>query len=245
MYTFEKQMPTAAAILSELQHKGTAKARDMYVRHGAQPGRVLGASVAQLKEIAKTIKGQQDLALELYRTGMMDAMYLAGMVANGSRMSTDELNAWAAGGSVMPMVSEYTVPWVTLENPHGRELATQWIHSPEAHVAAAGWCTYGGLVATKPDADLDLAEVERLLGEVVKGIGDPRNRVRYTMNGFVIAVGVYVKPLLKQAKAAASKIGAVSVETEGTACRVPLAMEAIEKAAKLGRTGRKRKTMRC
>ncbi|HJN10581.1 MAG TPA: hypothetical protein QF564_17975 [Pirellulaceae bacterium] len=65
------------------------------------------------------------------------------------------------------------------------------------------------------------------------------------MNGFVISVGTYVKPLLKQAKAAAKKIGMVEVDTGDTACKVPLATAYIEKVEAAGRVGKKRKTMMC
>ena len=65
------------------------------------------------------------------------------------------------------------------------------------------------------------------------------------MNGFVIAVGAYVKPLLKQAEATAKKIGKVDVEMGGTACKVPLATEYIEKIESKDRVGKKRKTIKC
>ena len=65
------------------------------------------------------------------------------------------------------------------------------------------------------------------------------------MNGFVIAVGTYVKPLLKQAKASARQIGAASVDVGDTACSVPLAIAYIEKIESAGRIGQKRKTIRC
>ena len=42
-------------------------------------------------------------------------------------------------------------------------------------------------------------------------------RVRYTMNGFVIAVGTYVKPLLKAAKGTARKLGKVEIDQEAQA----------------------------
>jgi len=112
-------------------------------------------------------------------------------------------------------------------------------------VAASGWCTYSGLVATKADALLDLAEIERLLATIVKEIHAAPNRVRSAMNGFVIAVGTYVKPLLKQARAAAQKIGEVSVDVGDTACKVPLASAYIAKNEAAGRVGKKRKTIRC
>jgi 3-methyladenine DNA glycosylase AlkD len=238
-------MPTVASIMSELKKKGKESTRKIYARHGMATENMYGVSVADLKVIAKTLKGQQELACELYATGNLDAMYLAGMVADGSKMSAKELNAWAEGAANLQMIAEYTVPWVAVENPQGRELALQWMKSKKERVACSGWFTYSGLLATKPDEALDLAEIKDLLGTVVKGIKSAQNRVRYTMNGFVIAVGTYVKPLLKEAKEAARKIGEVSVDVGETACNVPLASAYIEKIEAAGRAGKKRKTIRC
>jgi 3-methyladenine DNA glycosylase AlkD len=238
-------MPTATSVMADLKKKGSEKTRKTYARHGMGTKSMFGVSVADLKVIAKTIKGQQALACELYATGNLDAMYLAGMVADGAQMTKDQLNAWAEGAAGLRMISEYTVPWVTVENVHACDLAMQWIKSKKEHVASSGWCTYAGLVATKPDEALDLEEIEGLLGAVVKGVKTAQNRVRYTMNGFVIAVGTYVKPLLKQAKASAQQIGAVSVDVGDTACSVPLATDYIKKIEASGRVGQKRKTIRC
>ena len=217
----------------------------MYARHGMATERMFGVSIADLKLIAKTIKGQQALACELYETGNLDAMYLAGLVADGSQMTKKQLNGWAEGAVNLQMISEYTVPWVTVENPDARDLAIQWIKSKKERVASSGWCTYAGLVAIKPDEELNLSEIEGLLGTIVKAIDGAQNRVRYTMNGFVIAVGTYVKPLLKQAKASARQIGAVSVDMGDTACNVRPAAAYIEKIEASGRVGQKQKTIRC
>jgi 3-methyladenine DNA glycosylase AlkD len=238
-------MPTVTSVMTELKKKGKESTRKIYARHGMTTDNMFGVSVADLKVIAKTIKGQQELACELYETGNMDAMYLAGMVADGSQMTPKQLNAWAEGAANLQMIAEYTVPWVTVENPQGRDLAMQWIKSKKEHIASSGWCSYCGLLATKADEALDLAEIEGLLGTVVKGINSAENRVRYTMNGFVIAVGAYVKPLSKQAKATARQIGVVSVDVGDTACNVPLATAYIEKSEAAGRLGKKRKTIRC
>jgi len=97
----------------------------------------------------------------------------------------------------------------------------------------------------RPDAELDLKEIEKLLARVEKEIDGARNRVRYCMNGFVIAVGAAVKPLLAKAKTTAKKVGRVEVDMGGTACKVPPALETIAKIEGLGRVGRKRVTMKC
>jgi hypothetical protein len=117
--------------------------------------------------------------------------------------------------------------------------------SGKEHLVASGWCTYSGLLATQPDSALDLVEIQRLLDRVVNEVGSAPNRACYCMNNFVISVGSYVEPMLKQAKTAAQKIGAVTVDVGDTACKVPIATEYIEKAESMGRVGKKRKTIRC
>ena len=238
-------MPTVNAVMADLKSKGKEQTRKIYSRHGMDPTRVLGVSVADLKIIAKSIRGQQALACELYATGIMDAMYLAGMVADGSKLTREQLKAWVESAVDLQMIAEYTVPWVTVENEHGRALAFEWIKSKKEHIAAAGWATYAGLISTRPDDELDIAEIEALLDTVVKQIGSAPNRARYTMNTFVICVGGYVKPLLKRAKAVAKQIGVVSVDVGETACKVPLAAAYIEKIEAAGKVGVKKKTIRC
>lgn len=131
-------MTTAATIMSELKKKGKEQTRKIYARHGMNPDRVYGVSVADLKVIARTIKGQHELACELYETGNMDAMYLAGMVADGSRLSKSQLSKWAKSASDLQMISEYTVPWLAVEHTMGRELALEWMDAKDPQTAACG-----------------------------------------------------------------------------------------------------------
>ena len=236
-------MKTVAHVMAELKKKKNPLRVQAFGPHGA-PDDLLGVSVADMKGIARKIKGEQELAYELYDTGNADAMYLAGMVADGSRMTKRQLDSWAKKAS-WQMLSEHTVPGVAAESEHARDLALKWMRSKKESVASSGWSTYAGLVAVTPDEDLDLAEIEALLEEVEEGIGSAPNRVRYTMNGFVIAVGSFVRPLSKRAKAVAKRLGKVEVDMHGTTCKVPLATEYIAKVEKAGKLGRKRKTIKC
>ena len=235
-------MATVASVMAELQSLGTVKTREIYARHGMAADKILGVSMADLKVIAKGIKGEQQLACDLYETGIVDAMYLAGMVADGRKLTRGQLEVWAAGAVGLPMIAEYTVPWMAVDNQLGREMAVQWIGGK---AAPSGWCTYSGLIATQADEALDLAAIEKLLAQIVKKIGGAENRERHTMNGFVIAVGAYVAPLTARAVAVAREIGKVSVDMGDTACTVPDAVAAIQKIEAAGRLGKKRKTIRC
>jgi len=231
--------------MDDLKARGTEKTRRILTNHGLPADRMFGVSNADLKLIAKTIRRQQALAMELYATGNVDAMYLAGLVADGALMTRKQLQVWAEGAAGMPMIAEHTVPWVTVENKDAVHLATHWIASKREHIASSGWCTWSGIVATRPDADLDLGAIATLLKRIPAEIGAAKNRVKSTMNSFVIAVGIYVTSLRAEALAAAAKMGTVSVDVGDTACKVPFAAEYIAKAEGAGKAGKKRKTIRC
>ena len=237
-------MTTVTKVMAELKKKGNAARVKAFASHGAPVDQMFGVSVADMKVIAKKIKGRQELACELYDTGNGDAMYLAGMVADGSQMTKKQLDAWAKNANWL-MISEYAIPRVATESKHARDLALKWMKSKQERVASSGWATYAGHVTVTPDADLDLPEIKSLLKQIEQEIDNSANRVRYTMNGFVIAVGSYVSPLLKQARATAKKLGKVDVELGGTSCKVPLATDYIDKMEASGRTGKKRKTIKC
>jgi hypothetical protein len=143
------------------------------------------------------------------------------------------------------MLSEYTVPWVAAGSKHGRDLALVWIQSKKENIAAAGWATLSSLMATKDDAELDLAELKQLLDRVQKTIHEEPNRVRYAMNGFVISAAAYVRALTDVALKTADKIGKVTVDMGGTACKLPYAPDYIKKIQQRGAIGKKRKTAKC
>lgn len=234
---------SAEQILKELSKLGSESYRATMLRHGA-PDSILGVSIAELKKYQKKIKKDYELSLALYDTGVSEAMYLAGLIADETRIKKKDLERWAKKAT-WGMIGEYTVPWVAAESPFGEELGLAWIDSKDEQIAAGGWCTLAGMVAVRPDDELDLKLLEKLMGRVVKTIHKAPNRVRYTMNSFIIAVGSYVAPLTDKAVAAAKQIGKVTVDMGDTECKVPSAVEYIGKVAKAGRVGRKRATTRC
>jgi hypothetical protein len=83
------------------------------------------------------------------------------------------------------------------------------------------------------------------MSRVEKQIAKAPNRVRYAMNGYVIAVGCCVAPLTDEAVAVAKRIGKVEVNMGDTDCKVPVATDYIEKVRAMGRIGRKRAMARC
>jgi 3-methyladenine DNA glycosylase AlkD len=236
-------MSAVAKVVTELESLGSESIKKILMRHGAREP-FFGVKVEHLKKIQKRVKADHALALELFDTGISDAMYLAGLIAEPQKMTKAQLNKWAKG-AYWYMISCYTVAGVAAESRFGAELAHAWIDSPKEQIASAGWSTWGLLVAVKPDEKLDRTEIEKLLDRVEKTVHGSQNRVKYTMVHFVIAVGCYMPALAAKAKSVAKAIGKVDVDMGDTSCKVPDAIAYIEKVEKMGRQGKKRATARC
>jgi 3-methyladenine DNA glycosylase AlkD len=234
---------TAAEIIEEIRPLGLESYKKVLLNHGV-PEPFFGVKIEELKKIQKRVKKDYQLAKDLYDTGNYDAMYLAGLIADDARMTPDDLRAWARKATCAALSSS-TVAWVASESNHGREMALEWIDSPDEKIATAGWSTLSCLVSLKMDTDLDIGELKLLLERVEKMIHHAPNRVRSSMNGFVIAVGSYVRPLSDLARGIGERIGPVSVDMGKTACKVPYAPEYIDKAHARGSLTKKRKTVKC
>ena len=234
---------TTKEILEELKGYGNDNTKQTLERHGAKEP-FFGVKVADLKKILKKTKKNHRLSLELYETGNTDAMYLAGLMADETQMTKEQLQDWV-NKAYWYYLSEYTVPWVAAESKYGFELGLEWIESDPENIAAAGWATLAYYAGVNDDENLDVAIYSSLLDRIAKEVHSAQNRVRYVMNGFVIAIGTYIATLTDKSTEVAAKIGKVEVEMGGTACKVPLATEYIKKVVDKGRVGVKRKTARC
>ncbi|MCR9249617.1 MAG: DNA alkylation repair protein [bacterium] len=234
---------TASEILDQLKVLGNEGTKNILKKHGAKEP-FFGVKIGDLKPIQKKIKKDHALALELYETGNSDAMYLAGLIADEKQITKAQLNDWI-GKAYWYMLSEYIVAQLTSESQFGWELGLEWIESDDEMIAAAGWSTLANLASIKNNDELDVEKYEELLEQVGDTIHDAKNRVRYAMNGFVISTGSYIDSLTEKSKEIASKIGKVHVDVGGTACKVPLATDYIQKIIDKDRIGKKRKVARC
>jgi 3-methyladenine DNA glycosylase AlkD len=234
---------TTQEILNELKEYGNEQTKKVLANHGAKEP-FYGVKVQDLKKILKKTKKNHELSLELYKTGNSDAMYLAGLMADENKITREQLEEWA-DQAYWYYLSEYAVPWVAAETPFGFELGLDWIESDKERIASAGWATLAYYASVNEDDELNVEVYRKLLERVGKEIHQAQNRVRYTMNGFVIAVGTYIKDLTKEAQEIGARIGKVNVEMGGTACKVPLAKDYIQKVIIKNQIGKKRKTARC
>lgn len=234
---------TAAQIVEELRPLGLQSYKNVMFNHGVTEP-FFGVKIEELKKIQKRVKKDYRLALDLFDTGIYDAMYLAGLISDDARMTPDDLRGWLVKTDCVPLI-EFTIAWVAAESPHGFAIAMEWIDAQDEKANLAGWATLNSLVAIRDDSELDMDTLSELLERVEATMHDQPNRVRKVMNSYVIAVGCYVAPLADRAMEAARRIGVVRIDMGKTDCKVPYAPDYIEKVRLRGTLGKKRKTAKC
>ena len=235
-------VPLAEA-LAVLESLGNEQTRKTYARHGvAEP--FWGVKIGDMQPLRKRVKRDYELAKQLWATGNFDAQYFAALVADDERMTKTDLRTWLKTANCR-LICEWGLAGVAAQSRHGAALAAEWCERKRGHAPVTGWATWTQLVSVAPDDELDLADLAARLEQVAGVIHDQPDRVRYVMNGFVIAVGSFVAPLHESALAAAEAIGPVAVDMGETACKVPPAAATLAKIAGMGRVGRKRKSTKC
>lgn len=228
-------------IMLFLEEHGTEQIRKIFINHGATLP-LYGVKVGELKLVQKKVKKNYELSMALYDTGIYDARYLAGLIADEKKMTIDDLRLWMATSGCEGIACS-PVAWVAAESDHGLVLAREWMQSEDEVIAAAGYATYAGLISITPNHGLDIPEIEGILDHIVEVIHSEREQVKYQMNAFVIAAGGYIPALSEKGKTYGQRIGQVKVDMGNTACKVPLITPYIEKMEARG--VKKRKMARC
>lgn len=108
---------TAQEILSELKALGADSYKRVLLKHGVQEP-CYGTKISDMQKIVKRVKKDYRLALELYDSGVYDAMYLAGLIADDAQMTKKDLKGWLSKANCRSLCS-WTVPWVAAGSLHG------------------------------------------------------------------------------------------------------------------------------
>ena len=210
--------------MQQLEEMGTAQNRKIYGRHGVGDN-MFGVSFANQNKLAKAVKRNHDLALELWATANHDARVLATMVADPTRADEPLLESWVHDLDNYVVTDAFSgfVGKTGLAQPR----AEAWTGSDGEWPGRAGW----HLVAHLAMKDQDLpdgyftAHLHTIEGE----IHSRRNRVRDAMNNALIAIGIRNEALEELALAAAARIGKVEVDHGQTGCKTPDAADYIRR----------------
>ncbi len=220
--------------IRELKAMGSVRTRKVYAQHGIS-GDVYGVSYANLGKLKKKIKQDQKLAEQLWATGNLDARVLATMIADPQQMSAKMLDTWIGDVDNHGIAAAFS--GVARRARGAKARTKKWIAARDEWKCTTGWDMLAGLAETDVFTDDELAGYVEV---IERGIHDAKNRVKYSMNNAVIAIGLRPK-LRKNVIAAAKRIGKVEVDHGKTGCKTPDAASYIAKTVEYRRKKRKTK----
>ncbi len=172
---------TVAEVLAELAALEDPKTRAVNERHGDDHGVNLG----KLRALAKRLKTQQELALQLWEADTTAARLLAILICRPKAFESAELDTLLRQADT-PKVHDWLVNYVVKKSPHTEELRLAWFADPEPAVASAGWALTTERVAKKPEG-LDLAGLLDVIDAEMK---DAPDRLQWAMNHCLAQIGI-------------------------------------------------------
>lgn len=172
---------TVPEVMAELAALDDPKAREVNTRHGDDHGVNLGT----LRALAKRLKTQQELALDLWATGDTAARLLALLICRPKAFDRDRLDTMLREAR-KPKVHDWLVNYVVKKNPHAEELRLIWSADSDPVVATAGWALTTERVAKSPDG-LDLPG---LLDTIEGQMKDAPDRLQWAMNHCLAQIGI-------------------------------------------------------
>ena len=125
-----------SAVMAQLEAAGTAQNRKVYARHGAAEP-MFGVSYANLGKIAKPIKTDHSLAVELWDSGNHDARVLALRVADAAALDEPLAGRWLR--DVDNYILAEGLGGLCAQSPHARELSDAWRDRSGEWEASTGW----------------------------------------------------------------------------------------------------------
>ena len=172
---------TVLELMAELAELEDPRIREVNAKHGDDHG----VNLSRLREVAKRLKTQQDLARGLWATDDSAARLLALLICRPKAFERDELDAMLREART-PKVQDWLVNYVVKKNPHSEELRVAWFSDPDPVVASAGWALTTERVAKRPDG-LDLPGLLDLIEAEMK---DAPDRLQWAMNHCLAQIGI-------------------------------------------------------
>lgn len=208
---------TIEEALSQLQALGNEKVRAQNAKSGASDNQY-GVSLGDIRVLAKKIRTNHALALSLWETGNADAQFLATLLIQPKKLSTEELDRMVRSVNFV-RVADWLNSYVVAQHPDKETLREGWMASDDRWAARAGWHLTAGRVSKSPDG-LDLpALLDRIESEMAGAVPE----VQWTMNNTLATLGIHVPELRERAIAIGERLGIYRNYPVSKGCTSPFA----------------------
>lgn len=217
---------TTAQILKRLESLGDPARVAFNEKRGAK-GEQFGVKTGDLRKVAKELKADHALALELWATKNLDAQMLAVLVCSPKELSKRELGAWVKGAKYA-WLADWLNSYVVAKHPDREELRVKWLEAKDAMHARAAW----HLTGQRVQKDADGLDLDGLLDRIEAELGDAKPATQWTMNACLAHIGAHHAKHRKRAIAIGEMHGLYRDYPVSKGCTSPFAPEWIAATAK-------------
>lgn len=161
-----------------------------------------GVQRGDVRKLANKIKTNHELALALWKTGNIDAQFLAALVIDVKLLSAADMERLVKSTSWI-WVADWLYSYVLKEHADKETLRKKWMTSADRWTARAGWQLTAGRVAKSPEG----LNLDALLDRIEKEMAAAVSEVRWTMNMCLAEIGIHFPKHRKRALAIGEKLG--------------------------------------
>ena len=208
---------TVQETLSQLQSHSDEKVRQMHIKNGAREN-LFGVKMGDIRALAKRIKTDQKLALQLWETENIDARLLAILILKPRDLLPNEIEKMVASES-FTWAADWFYNYVVKDYPNNEQFRERWINANNKMLARAGWSLTSGRVARNSEGlDLD-ALLNRIEAEMPKAASE----TQWTMNTTLAQVGIHHPEFRARALSIGEKLGIYRDYPVSKGCTSPFA----------------------
>src|SRR6266702_7385829 len=177
---------TSDEIIAKLKLNANAQAAKGMAKFGIRPAYVLGISIPTLRKMAREIGRNHTLALELWSSGIHEAIILASMIAEPQLVSSQQMEEWVNDFDSWD-VCDQVCSNLFDKTPYAYQKASEWCHREQEFVRRAGFAMMAVLaVHDKKAPDEAFVPFFPLIKQYA---GDERNFVKKAVNWALRQIG--------------------------------------------------------
>jgi len=217
---------TLKEVLKKLEALGSDKVRAHNRKLGGGANQ-FGVQRGDIRKVAAAIKTNQELALELWKTGNIDAQLLAILVMKPQELSATEMDRMVKSVDFV-WVADWLNSYIVRQHPDKETLRQKWMEKGKSWAARAGWDLTAERIGKSPEG----LDVPALLDRIESEMAGAAPEVQWTMNNCLAGIGIHFPKLRKRAIAIGERLGIYRDYPVSKGCTSPFAPIWIEAMVK-------------
>lgn len=205
---------TVSDVQAALEQLEDPRMRAVNEKHGDD----FGVNLTKLRGLAKALKSNHELAIELWDTKDTAIRLVAILICKPRSFDLETLERWVREAKT-PKVQGWFINYVVKKSKMLEELRQILIADPDPVVASAGWELTAHQVVKNPN----LLDLDALLTDIEHNMADAPERLQWAMNNTLAHIGIEHAERRERALSIGHKLQVLADYPTSPGCTSPFA----------------------